>query len=84
MVCRSRRSESSLTKTCPAEPFNDDGTYRVDIFFNTLNTTYIPLALKAARRADPHTKLYINDFGIEGTGTPHSPQSPSPVTFSQT
>ncbi|PIL33690.1 hypothetical protein GSI_04314 [Ganoderma sinense ZZ0214-1] len=50
------------------EPFNDDGTYRVDIFFNTLNTSYIPLALKAARRADPHTKLYINDYNIEGIG----------------
>ena len=62
-------SSSRLIAICLAEPFNDDGTYRVDIFFNTLNTTYIPLALNAARRADSHTKLYINDFGIEGTGT---------------
>ena len=45
----------------------------MDIFYNTLNTTYIPLALKAARRADPHTKLYINDFNIEGTGASSPP-----------
>ncbi|TBU27857.1 endo-beta-1,4-glucanase [Dichomitus squalens] len=50
------------------EPFNDDGTWRSDIFYNTLNTTYIPLALRAARLADPGAKLYINDYNIEGTG----------------
>ncbi|KAI0629545.1 endo-1,4-beta xylanase [Trametes polyzona] len=50
------------------EAFNDDGTYRSDIFFNTLNTSYIPLALYAARAADPQAKLYINDFNIEGIG----------------
>ncbi|EIW54190.1 endo-1,4-beta xylanase [Trametes versicolor FP-101664 SS1] len=50
------------------EAFNDDGTFRSDIFFNTLNTTYIPLALYAARAADPKAKLYINDFNIEGIG----------------
>lgn len=51
------------------EAFNDDGTFRSDIFFDTLNTTYIPLALYAARAADPKAKLYINDFNIEGIGT---------------
>ncbi|KAI0819204.1 endo-1,4-beta xylanase [Trametes gibbosa] len=50
------------------EAFNDDGTYRSDIFFDTLNTSYIPLALYAARAADPQAKLYINDFNIEGIG----------------
>ncbi|KAH9851156.1 endo-1,4-beta xylanase [Lenzites betulinus] len=50
------------------EAFNDDGTFRSDIFFDTLNTTYIPLALYAARAADPQAKLYINDFNIEGIG----------------
>ncbi|KAI0350645.1 endo-1,4-beta xylanase [Trametes cingulata] len=50
------------------EALNDDGTFRSDIFFNTLNTTYIPLALYAARAADPKAKLYINDFNIEGIG----------------
>lgn len=50
------------------EPFNDDGTWRQDVFYNTLNTTYIPIALNAARVADPFTKLYINDYNIEGFG----------------
>ncbi|PBL03603.1 endo-beta-1,4-glucanase [Armillaria gallica] len=50
------------------EPFNDDGTFRSDVFFNTLGQSYIGIALKAARAADPKAKLYINDFNIEGTG----------------
>ncbi|RPD69028.1 endo-beta-1,4-glucanase [Lentinus tigrinus ALCF2SS1-7] len=50
------------------EALNDDGTFRSDIFYDTLNSTYIPIALRAARRADPHAKLYINDYNIEGTG----------------
>lgn len=50
------------------EPLNDDGTFRQSVFFNTLGENYIPIALRAARAADPSTKLYINDFNIEGTG----------------
>ena len=47
---------------------NDDGTWRSDVFYNTLNTTFVPIALQAARAADPSTKLYINDYNIEYTG----------------
>ncbi|KAL4248019.1 Beta-xylanase [Abortiporus biennis] len=50
------------------EPFNDDGTYRTDVFYNTLGTAYIATALQAARAADPDAKLYINDYNIEGPG----------------
>ncbi|OBZ66604.1 Endo-1,4-beta-xylanase A [Grifola frondosa] len=50
------------------EPFNDDGTFTSDVFFDTLGTNYINIALEAARAADPNAKLYINDFNIEGTG----------------
>ncbi|KAI0067273.1 beta-1,4-endoxylanase [Artomyces pyxidatus] len=50
------------------EPFNDDGTWRSDVFYNTLNTTFVPTALNAAKGADPTTKLYINDYNIEYAG----------------
>ncbi|KZP22769.1 glycoside hydrolase family 10 protein [Athelia psychrophila] len=50
------------------EPFNDDGTYRVDVWYTTTGTSYIATALRAARAADPAAKLYINDYNIEGTG----------------
>lgn len=50
------------------EPFNDDGTWRSDVFFNTMGESFVGVALKAARAADPKAKLYINDYNIEGTG----------------
>jgi len=48
------------------EPFNDDGTWRSDVFYNTLGTSFVSIALNAARAADPKAKLYINDYNIEG------------------
>ncbi|KAJ3995450.1 endo-1,4-B-xylanase A [Lentinula boryana] len=50
------------------EPFNDDGTWRSDVFYNTLGTSYVDIALQAARAADPGAKIYINDYNIEMTG----------------
>ena len=47
---------------------NDDGTWRSDIFYNTLNTQFVPIALNAARGADANAKLYINDYNIESPG----------------
>jgi endo-1,4-beta-xylanase len=48
------------------EPFNSDGSFVSDPFFNAMGSGYIADALKTAHAADPNAKLYINDFGIEG------------------
>jgi endo-1,4-beta-xylanase len=52
------------------EPFNDDGTYRQDVFYNAFGggEQYIADAIKTAHAADPNAKLYINDYNIEGSG----------------
>ena len=50
------------------EPFNDDGTWRQDVFYNTLGQSYVTIALQAARMADPAAKLYINEYNIEYAG----------------
>ena len=54
------------------EAFNDDGTYRQDIFYNTIGPAYIPIAFKAAQNAiqktNPNIKLYYNDYNIEYPG----------------
>ncbi|PCH43497.1 glycoside hydrolase family 10 protein [Wolfiporia cocos MD-104 SS10] len=50
------------------EPLNDNGTFREDVFYDTLGTDYITIALQAARAADPNAKLYINDYNIEYVG----------------
>ncbi|KAF2738731.1 glycoside hydrolase [Polyplosphaeria fusca] len=48
------------------EAFNDDGTYRSDIWLNTLGKEYIELAFKFARKyVSPRTRLYYNDYNIE-------------------
>jgi endo-1,4-beta-xylanase len=48
------------------EPFNSDGSFVADPFFNAMGSGYIADALKTAHAADPNAKLYINDFSIEG------------------
>jgi len=48
------------------EAFNDDGTYRSDIWLNTIGPEYLALSFKFARKyTKPGTKLYYNDYGIE-------------------
>ncbi|HEX6523989.1 MAG TPA: endo-1,4-beta-xylanase [Streptosporangiaceae bacterium] len=48
------------------EPFNGDGSFVADAFFNAMGSGYIADALRTAHAADPNAKLYLNDFNIEG------------------
>ncbi|KAG6367031.1 hypothetical protein INS49_001213 [Diaporthe citri] len=50
------------------EALNDDGTYRTSVFYNTMGTSYLPVAFAAAAAADPAAKLYYNDYNIESSG----------------
>ncbi|KAG8948036.1 hypothetical protein FRC04_010078 [Tulasnella sp. 424] len=51
------------------EIFNDDGTWRSTIWYNTIGTAFVPIAFNAAHAADTGAKLYLNDYNIEGTGS---------------
>ncbi|KAJ8065978.1 hypothetical protein OCU04_005075 [Sclerotinia nivalis] len=50
------------------EAFNDDGTYRSFVFYNTIGPEYIPIAFETAALYDPDVKLYYNDYNIESSG----------------
>ncbi|KAK3401306.1 glycoside hydrolase superfamily [Sordaria brevicollis] len=47
------------------EAVNDDGTWRPSVFLSTFNTDYFALSFRAAKAADPNTKLYYNDYNLE-------------------
>lgn len=50
------------------EAFNEDGSYRDTLWYRTLGPGYIADALRWAHQADPHARLYLNDYNIEATG----------------
>jgi endo-1,4-beta-xylanase len=50
------------------EPFNDDGTLRPTIWEQALGTNYFADVLRWTHEADPHAKLFLNDYNIEGIG----------------
>jgi endo-1,4-beta-xylanase len=68
LTVSSLHDKYSTSAYAGSEPFNDDGTWRTDVFYNTLGTEYVQIALNAARTADPNAKLYINDYNIEQPG----------------
>ena len=49
-----------MLKNACTEPFNDDGSWRTTVFYDTIGPSYVNIALKAARAADPSAKLYVS------------------------
>ncbi len=50
------------------EAFNEDGTLRDTIWLRQLGPAYIAKAFRWAHQADPHAKLYYNDYNLEAIG----------------
>lgn len=50
------------------EAFNDDGTYKKNIWFRNIGETYIEKAFMYAYEADPSAKLFYNDYSLETNG----------------
>jgi len=48
------------------EALNEDGTFRDSVFLRVLGQEFIRTAFRAAAKADPHAKLYYNDYNLEG------------------
>ncbi|CAP62292.1 uncharacterized protein PODANS_5_12430 [Podospora anserina S mat+] len=47
------------------EAINDDGTWRDSVFYRVFGTDYLPLSFELAKKHDPETKLYYNDYNLE-------------------
>ncbi|KAK3361848.1 glycoside hydrolase superfamily [Lasiosphaeria ovina] len=50
------------------EAVADDGSWRDSIFYRTFGTDFLPISFNAAKKVDPNTKLYYNDYNLEYNG----------------
>jgi endo-1,4-beta-xylanase len=53
------------------EVLNDNGTLRSDLWLDIIGPEYITIAFETAAKADPHVKLYYNEYDIEFPGPKH-------------
>ncbi|KAG8160620.1 hypothetical protein KVR01_008884 [Diaporthe batatas] len=47
------------------EALNEDGTYRENVFYQTIGEAYIPIAFQYTQAADPDARLFLNDYNLE-------------------
>jgi endo-1,4-beta-xylanase len=50
------------------EPFEDDGTWTRSVWFRALGPSYVAIAFRAAREADPDARLFLNEIAAEREG----------------
>jgi endo-1,4-beta-xylanase len=48
------------------EPIEDNGGLRDSFWMHTIGPDYLEYAFRWAHEADSHTRLFINDYGVEG------------------
>jgi endo-1,4-beta-xylanase len=53
------------------EAFNDDGSFKNNVWYQVIGPEYIALAFRLAHQADPQARLFYNDLGYEAGG-PHT------------
>ncbi|MCF4135954.1 endo-1,4-beta-xylanase [Streptomyces sp. Tue 6430] len=54
---------------------NGNRGVRPQLWFEAMGEQYIDIAFHAAREADPHAVLYLNEYGVEEDGPRWTPST---------